>query len=268
MGFDKDKLIFDSTDPSAGDQIATYLYASDGTAFDHTTGSLHVDVQNVVSVDDNGSSLTIDNAELVSMDATLTALSKAEDSAHTTGDQGIQSLAVANHTEGALHSADGDYAPLQVDSSGRLRIIGDLDITSQVADDDADSGNPLKVGGSGVSGALTALSATGDRYDMLGDLYRRTYVNDSPNIAIKLTAPTVSTTEVEIAPTPQGGRRRIVVQNLSNKHIYIGPTGVLSTTGIRIAQGGTMELPWGEDIPLFAISTAGVASDVRVLEVA
>lgn len=51
-----------------------------------------------------------------------------EDSAHTSGDAGIFVMAVANHTEGALHSTDGDYAALQVDSSGRLRVIADVDI--------------------------------------------------------------------------------------------------------------------------------------------
>lgn len=52
----------------------------------------------------------------------------AEDAAHSSGETGNFMLAVANHTEGALHSADGDYAALQVDSSGRLRVISDLDV--------------------------------------------------------------------------------------------------------------------------------------------
>jgi hypothetical protein len=70
----------------------------------------------------------------------------AEDSAHSSGETGQFVLAVANHTEGALHSADGDYAALQVDDQGRLRVISDIDLLSGlVADDAVDTENPLKM---------------------------------------------------------------------------------------------------------------------------
>jgi hypothetical protein len=72
--------------------------------------------------------------DTTSIDATLTALSKAEDSAHGSGDQGIMGLAVRNDTEGSLVDTDGDYAPLQVDSSGRLRVTTSVDIDDDLAD--------------------------------------------------------------------------------------------------------------------------------------
>ena len=53
--------------------------------------------------------------------AVLTNLEKAEDDAHVTGDKGIQALAVRKDTAAAL-GTDGDYAPLEVDASGRLHI--------------------------------------------------------------------------------------------------------------------------------------------------
>lgn len=83
---------------------------------------------------DQGTSLDTIAGDTTSMDGILTALSKAEDAAHSSGDQGIMGLAVANHTEGALHSADGDYAALQVDSSGRLRTTTAVDIDDDLAD--------------------------------------------------------------------------------------------------------------------------------------
>jgi len=46
----------------------------------------------------------------------------AEDSAHVSGDTGIMSLAVRNDSETSLVDADGDYAPLQVDANGRLKV--------------------------------------------------------------------------------------------------------------------------------------------------
>jgi hypothetical protein len=51
-----------------------------------------------------------------------TNLGKAEDAAHSSGDVGVMSLAVRNDTLGALAGTDGDYAPLQVNSSGALHV--------------------------------------------------------------------------------------------------------------------------------------------------
>jgi hypothetical protein len=50
-----------------------------------------------------------------------TNLGKAEDSIHAEGDVGVMPLAVRNDTAAAL-GADGDYTPLQVDSSGKLWV--------------------------------------------------------------------------------------------------------------------------------------------------
>jgi len=70
--------------------------------------------------------------DTTSMDATLTALSKAEDSAHGSGDQGIQILAVRTDTEQSLVSAEFDYGSLQIDSLGRLRVLADIDVTGDL----------------------------------------------------------------------------------------------------------------------------------------
>ena len=51
-----------------------------------------------------------------------TDLAKAEDSAHVSGDPGIQAFAVRKDTAAALAGADGKYTPLIVDSSGRLHV--------------------------------------------------------------------------------------------------------------------------------------------------
>lgn len=51
-----------------------------------------------------------------------TNLGKAEDAAHTTGDAGVMALAVRVDTESSSVSADGDYAPIQVNASGRLKV--------------------------------------------------------------------------------------------------------------------------------------------------
>lgn len=46
----------------------------------------------------------------------------AEDAAHVSGDPGVQALAVRKDTGASIAGSDGDYSPLQVDSSGNLRV--------------------------------------------------------------------------------------------------------------------------------------------------
>jgi hypothetical protein len=195
----------------------------------------------------------------------------AEDSGHISGDSGNFVLAVANHTEGPLHDTDGDYAPFQVDNQGRLRVIADLDaseMAGDVADDDIDSGNPVKIGFKAYSGPLGALSASGDRADGISDLYRRQYVTTSSNIGIAAGTVSVSDSETQLfaGVANLAGRRSIMIQNLGTRAIYIGPTGVTTANGIRIARGANMPVEIGEDLDIYAIAAAG-AQDVRVMEI-
>lgn len=54
--------------------------------------------------------------------ATLSAVAKAEDTAHTSGDRGIMALAVRKDTATPLAGADGNYAPHITDALGRLHV--------------------------------------------------------------------------------------------------------------------------------------------------
>ncbi len=51
-----------------------------------------------------------------------TDLGKAEDSPHTSGDVGVLSLAVRQDADISLVNTDGDYAPLQVNDKGLLKV--------------------------------------------------------------------------------------------------------------------------------------------------
>lgn len=55
--------------------------------------------------------------------STLTALSKAEDAAAASGDQGIQALAVRKDAQGSNVNADGDYSSLLTWSEGSLKVV-------------------------------------------------------------------------------------------------------------------------------------------------
>ncbi len=63
-----------------------------------------------------------------------TNLGKAEDAAHTSGDVGVMILAVRNDDMDSIVSADGDYAPLQVNSEGHLAVydINTAPLTGQI----------------------------------------------------------------------------------------------------------------------------------------
>lgn len=114
--------------------------------------TLASDSTGVVSIDDNGGSLTVDGAVSISGTVTvaahavtnagtfatqvdgaaLTALQLidnivlAEDAAHVSADPGVQLLAVRKATPVNLSGADGDYEPLQV-SAGKLWVSATVD---------------------------------------------------------------------------------------------------------------------------------------------
>jgi hypothetical protein len=92
------------------------------------------DSTGVLSIDDNGGSLTIDGT--VSLSATdngvldsiyangslLNSIIQAEDLSHSTGDKGFMPLSVRNDEPTFLGGSDGDYAPLQTSYLGGLYV--------------------------------------------------------------------------------------------------------------------------------------------------
>ena len=154
-------------------------------------------------------------------------------------------------------STTGGYEALDVYIRGGT-------FNSAVADDDIDTENPLKVGSHSRFGLLPAISATNDKADLISDKYRRVYVSHSSSVGHSAAAVTVGTSAVQLDTSLQAGRNRIMVQNLGSKDIYVGPTGVLTTSGLRVASGSTLEVDgFSENLSIFAISgTAG--QNVRV----
>lgn len=302
-----------------------------------------------LQVEDNGGSLTVDATDLdirdlshsqdsvkigdgtdflainadgsINVVATVTAADDhAEDDAHVSGDIGSFALAVRHDAETSMVSADGDYAPLQVDATGRLKVQADLTVTTSAekaedsasasgdigsfslgvrqdtlassvstdgdyaalkvdargamwtapvgtaADDAVDSEAPVKVGSRAVSGALAAVSTSGDRADLRSDMYRRIWINDSPNIGVSTQSLTVNTTESAF-PVALSGRRRMMIQNTSSNPVYVGPSGLDTTIGLKIEKGATLSLEIGENVALYAIAGSNT-NVIRVFELA
>lgn len=101
----------------------------DGTATDVPVGggveaaalrvTIASDSTGVLSIDDNGGSLTVDGTVAVTLAAGATAIAKAEDVASADADVGVPAMAVRKATPANTSGADGDYEFLQM-SAGRL----------------------------------------------------------------------------------------------------------------------------------------------------
>lgn len=193
-----------------------------------------------------------------------------EDAVAAGGETGFLMLGIRQDAAGSPVSADNDYHPFVFNNDGELKVASDL--TSDIADDAADSGNPIKVGGKAYTqaSALSALSADGDRFNLAGDLYRRLWINESCNVGWSIAAVAVGTTAVQLDSSKQAGRKKVVVQNLSDKDMFLGnSSGVLTTTGIILPKDTSLELPWGEALDIYAIGDTGAsAEDIRIAQLA
>jgi hypothetical protein len=106
------------TRPTNANTSADGDYAS---LFVNNSGELYVH-----DVDANASLDAIES-DVDTIRTEIESITHNEDSAHSSGDAGVMSLAVRRDADTSLVNADGDYAPLQVDSIGRLKVIADLD---------------------------------------------------------------------------------------------------------------------------------------------
>ena len=107
------------------------------------------------------------------------ALGKAEDSTHASGDVGVMMLGVRSDTPAALAGADGDYAPFELDSAGRVHVmpstdtvagstslpagtnnIGDIDVLTVPTDPFGANADAASSTGS-ISAKLRFIAATG-----------------------------------------------------------------------------------------------------------
>lgn len=108
----------------------TTAILADTASIDTSTQSIDTTTQAILAdtanIDTNVAAILADTATIdsqtLSIQNTLTALSKAEDAAHSSGDQGIQALAVRKDSQGS-NAADGDYTSLQTWSEGSLKVV-------------------------------------------------------------------------------------------------------------------------------------------------
>jgi hypothetical protein len=104
--------------------------------FTNTKGELFVKdadtLAQLVTIDAVLDTIKVDTGNIATdvadIEAILDSVRYAEDSGHTTADQGIFALAVRNDSNAVLTDADLDYSGIAVDSAGRVKIVGSLEI--------------------------------------------------------------------------------------------------------------------------------------------
>lgn len=187
------------TDGAAAGTQGLHALGTDGTNAQilSTNASGHVNIAdggNVISVDDNSGSLTVDGnvgiTGAVTVNATIGAndLLKAEDAAHASGDAGVMLLGVRDDSGGVLAGATGDYIPLSINASGHARVAA----FGSVAHDGAAAGNPVQVAYRANANEPTAVQ-DGDVTWPWADRFGRTVVVDGhpspePPVTVNVTA--------------------------------------------------------------------------------
>jgi hypothetical protein len=285
----KEKLIADPTIAYDGDSVIAHLMDGAGNSITSTGGALDVNVGNTVtvsatdldirdltfatdSVDVTGSSVSITGDVNVTQGTSPWVVETATEysagiGSYAPGDLGQSVLAVRRDADTPF-GVDGDYAPLQLDSTGRLKVSGSFSLEGQYAEDSAHTTGDTGIYNLSVRAdqPLVSTSATGDYASQTVDSYNRSWVNTGANITITNGAASVTTTSALLV-AGAAGRRTMLIQNLGNKAIFIGASGVSTASGIRVASGGNTQLEIGPDLDLHAVAESGIL-DVRWLQLA
>ncbi len=164
------------------------------------------DSTGVLSVDDNGASLTVDNAALDTVGGGTEAAA--------------QRVTIANDSTGVLTVDDGGGS-LTIDGTVTSNAgTGTRTITGDVANDTADSGNPIKVGAhatNSVEGETQV--ANSDRVDVKADLngvlLTRNGTTHEENISERVTNTNGTSTDFTGAFAAQGAGNHLYITEIS-----------------------------------------------------
>lgn len=83
----------------------------------------------------------------------------------------------------------------------------------------------------------------------------------------KSTAHAASDSVTEIASTPFAGRNKMIIQNLGNKDVFLGPDNAVTiSTGILLPRGSSMDMPFDTGANIWVIADTGDTANLRVAE--
>lgn len=219
---------------------------------------------------------TID-AQTLAIQNLITALSKSEDVAAASGDQGIQALLVRQDTLASSTSADGDYGSFKSNAAGELYVTDAALRTLFTALTKAEDA-PHASGDQGIQALAVRRDSEGSNVGTDGDYSSlltwsegSLKVVDISNGSILQQQVSVTSTAAAVPTAALTNRKSLMLQNTSLGKIWIGSATVTSsgaTAGIELPASSFMELEVGPAVSVFAIK-AGVGSlNLNVLEMA
>lgn len=276
----KERLVFDTANASEGDVVASFLKSADGTLLTHTDvgGKKALDVRvaeginvevDLNAADDSVASWTNDGAgnPISSTTGALHVLLQNASIAVTqstspwvVGDGGGSLTVDANN----LDIRDLAFATDKVDVSGSTVA---LDSTTLAALESITVQNGA--GASAVNIQDGGNSITVDGTVAVTQTTSPWVVSDAALAATSLTSTQkdVSSTTGALLASQAASRKYLIAQNLGNRSIYIGASGVSTASGLRLSPGSSVELRLGAALSLHAVTDSGT-QDTRILEVA
>lgn len=209
-------------------------------------------------VDVTGSEVSLDAATLAALENISAVV--------TATDLDIRDL---NHAQDNVAIAQGGNT-MVVNADGSINVNADISVSngSDKLEDAAHASGDVGTYVLAVRQDTLAIdtSASGDYASFKVDALGRLHTVDAAQDAV-FSAVTVTNSATDLVASDLANRRKILIQNVSTRTVYIGESGVTTATGIRLSAGSSMELEAGPQVNLFAIAQGGSA-DVRVLELA
>jgi hypothetical protein len=266
---------------AADDSVESWTHDGTGNPISSTGGSLHVS--------DGGGSLTVDASNLDIRDLVF-ATDKVDvsgSSVSITGTVGVtqstspwvvsatdldirdithvsDSIKVGDGTDFLVVNGDGSINI--TDNGGSLTVDAvNLDIRDLTAVSDS-------VSSWTKDGTGTAITSTLVGADQALDVYiantAAITTNDAAlaNTALLNTQTNVTNVSAALLASQQANRKYLYVQNLGTKPMYVGPSGVTTSNGLRISVGAVGEFRFGAALSLHAVTPDAGPHDARILE--
>lgn len=244
-----DQLIYDPAS-NTGAKVGATIVDADGHQLNvNANGSINVELGTITDLDIRNLTFAQDKVDasgsIVALDSTTLAALENINAVVTATDLDIRNLVFATDkvdVSGSQVSLDsGTLAALE--NINAVVTATDLDIRNLVFAND-------KVDASGSSVSIS----------------NKPIVNETNN-SIKNSAASVTTSAALLVGTALANRKSLLIQNLGQREIFIGDSGVTSSNGVRIAAGANVELKYDASVALYARTASGTA-DVRILEAA
>lgn len=261
------RLVFDPTDTGSvadSSSVGAYVRSSDGTLIDHSTinsfewlnvaAALHDGSGNAIT--STGGALDVNLASPLIVDVDLNGIFDGVSNTDPDNVGAIFHVRAGSPTDAnQTFRSTGDNPDSDDVNAGDVHAI---DTNGFLMAWDGSAWDRITRSADGVEVDIAAISIAGGLE-----------VQDIANTNIVTTATPVSTTAVSVVGSALSDRKFLYLANEGNRVLYLGKTGVLTTTGYPIYPGMQLEFRLGDAIDVKAIGPTGASSeDLRVLEAA